>query len=894
MENEKKIEELKVASSRFLKEKEYWLNQMDGEVEITRFPIDRSATGTEIEMPEQETPIPNAGTYRFEFALETNKKLMKLSNNSDPRLFMVLMTGINVLLYKYTGSKDIVIGTTIDRQGGEGEYINTVLALRNRIDGTQTFKQQLMQARKTILQAMENRNYPMEVLLNDLNREPNSPLFDIAVILENLHEVKYLRQTPLAILFNFKKSGDTVECRLEYDTKKYGEKMIEKIATRSQILMESMLTEPDKPIAGHTLLTEQEQNRIQYEFNDTASPYPETKRLHQMVEERAQKCPDETALEFEGRRLTYRELEKKANQLAARLIEKETARTIVGLMVDTSLEMVIGMLGILKAGAAFLPIAPSTPEDRIKYMAADSNISILLTETVYKNNLEKNNQSSKIEILDLKDPELYIGDGTTIEIDIDSNDIAYVIYTSGSTGKPKGVMIRHKSIVNQIYGLQTHYTFEPGLKHILLAPYTFDPSVQQIFLPVTSGGKLYLVPDTIKKDGNKLMEYLSKNQVDIVNTVPSMMDALVKCAGKYKGIAFKSIILAGETFTKDLYDRIKENYSADTIINIYGPTEATINTTLYICQEEEKNTVIPIGPPLMNYHVYILDSDLTLVPENQDGEIYISGVGLAPGYLNNPELTAERFLKNPNNPDEIIYRTGDIGRWTEEGNIEFQGRVDQQVKIRGQRVELEEIENQLLSLTAVKDAVVIAKERDDKTKYLCAYFTADTEVDIDVLKDELADCLPDYMVPPYIVELAEIPLNRNGKVDRKKLEQIDYRQENHQEYVPPQNEIQQALADIWADELQLERVGVQDNFFNIGGDSIKSLTLINAINEKMKWNLETEDLYTYSTIEELAKNIGDTEATEEIEKNSSNNQYDEQYNETLAELENLKNKIMEG
>ncbi|MCK4825315.1 amino acid adenylation domain-containing protein, partial [bacterium] len=416
------------------------------------------------------------------------------------------------------------------------------------------------------------------------------------------------------------------------------------------------------------LINEKDRHKLLYEFNDTKAEYPKDKVLQELFEEQVRKTPNNLAVVFKDKALTYTELNEHSNQLA-RTLRKRGVRPdqIVGLMVnDNSIEMIIGMISILKAGGAFLPIDPEYPKERIEYMIEDSNLGILLTQTNVMDKIQ-----FKGEVINLENQALFSGECSNVDKINQSNDLVYVIYTSGSTGKPKGVQIQHTSIVNQISGLEELYTFDSSLHHILLAPITFDPSVQQIFLPLTSGGKLFLVSKSTKHNMMQLWDFIVSNQIDIVNTVPSLMNVLLDHGDGYDDLHLKYIILAGEVFSKNLYLRLKESLSAEKIINIYGPAEATINTTLYECKRKETNSTIPIGKPLMNYNIVILDEHQNLLPIGIPGEICISGVGLARGYLNNPELTAEKFVANPFTPGERMYRTGDLGRWTVDGNIEF-------------------------------------------------------------------------------------------------------------------------------------------------------------------------------------------------------------------------------
>ncbi len=590
-------------------------------------------------------------------------------------------------------------------------------------------------------------------------------------------------------------------------------------------------------------------------FPNTTSDYPTELTFHELFEEQVVNTPNNSAVVFNGTKLTYFELNKKSNQLARLLRSKGVGpEKIVGLLVsDNTIEMVIGMIGVLKAGGAFLPIDSSFPKDRIEFIINDSDAVLLLTQGE-----SKEINSLGIECINLENQSVYSGEYSDLEKINDPKNLVYVFYTSGSTGKPKGVQIEHTSIVNQIYGLEKRYSFNSSLRHILLAPFTFDPAVQQIFLPLTSGGTLFLVSKSTKHNLKELWEFILSNKIDIVNTVPSLMSVLLDQAGSRNGLHFRYIILAGETFSKNLYLRINEKLYVDKIINIYGPTEATINTTLYECNQKEINNSIPIGKPLMNYNVLILDDQQNLVPVGTGGEICISGVGLARGYLNNSELTKEKFVPNPFQPDQRIYKTGDLGRWLEDGNIEFLGRVDHQIKINGIRVELGEIESILNQHLKIKESVVISQKDSAGVTRLIAYIIPIENQNLinEDLRNFLKERLPDYMVPSTFVFLDEFPVTSHGKVDRNALpdpEQININFDSN--YIPPSNEIENQLTKIWEKVLGIEKIGVKDNYFDIGGTSLMAMILFSEIEKVFGKNLPLATIIDSPNIEKLSKII---------------------------------------
>jgi aspartate racemase len=605
------------------------------------------------------------------------------------------------------------------------------------------------------------------------------------------------------------------------------------------------------------VLSEKDRFQLLYEFNNTKAEYPKDKALQELFEEQAEKTPNNLAVIFGDRKLTYQELNERSNQLARRLRERGVRPDqVVGLMVDdNTIEMIIGMISILKAGGAFLPIDADFPSERVEYMLEDSNLSVLLTQAKLRDEIRFEG-----EVINLDHQSSFSGDSSGLEKINQSSHLAYVIYTSGSTGKPKGVQIEHTGIVNQIFGLEKIYTFESSLHHILLAPITFDPSVQQIFLPLTSGGKLFLVSKATKHNVNALWNFIASNQIDIINTVPSLMNVLLDHINSNNGLNFKYIILAGEVFSKKLYLGLKENLSAEKIINIYGPTEATINTTLYECKAEERNASIPIGKPLMNYNVMILDEHQNMVPIGADGEICISGVGLARGYLNNPELTAEKFVPNPYILGEKMYRTGDLGRWTVDGNIEFLGRIDHQVKVSGIRVELGEIETMLGQHSAIQESVVIDQKDHVGNTRLVAYVVPNQRqaLPIDELRRFLKEKLPEYMVPSAFVIMDEFPLTPHGKVDRRALQTPELvKQEREDAFVAPRDELETQVTKIWEKVFGIEHIGVRDNFFDLGGTSLLVMILFAEIEKLTGKNFPLAKILDAPTIEQMVTLLRD-------------------------------------
>lgn len=877
-------------SGKIKPQEDYWLGVFKDEIPVLNLPTD---------FPRPLEPDIDGASVEFEAGKELTAKLKASASAHRTTTYVVLLAAYNILLSRYTGQGDIVVGTpTAGRPHAElekivGMFVNT-LPMRNRPCPGKTVGDLLEEVSVNTAAAFENQDYPFEMLVEKLNverRMNRNPLFDTMFVLLNfprrspesekgpetsdgrLRFIPYPVQAKTAkfdLTLTAFEDGGNISFEIEYRTALFEDESIRRLGRHFINLLGAAAGDPGRRICEPDMLSHDEREYLLYTVNDTAAPFPEDKTLHGMFEDSALREGEAVALtarEAGGAVLTYRELNEKSGRLARVLLETGAGPGfIAGLMVEICPAMVIGMIAILKAGGAFLPVEPAFPGDRITFMLRDSNAAVVLTGGCAAGKVKV---PEAVRVIDLDDPGLYDGECPGPGKTSHAGDPAYAIYTSGSTGDPKGVLIRHDNIVNQIYGLQKRFAFEPRFNHILLAPFTFDPSVQQVFLPLVSGGDLHLVSTAVKEDPGKLSDYIVNNGMDIVNTVPSLMDLLLERLKDHKSEGretphFKYIILAGELFSTELFEKIRDTVSVDTLINIYGPTEATINTTLYECKPEE--TVISIGKPLMNYKVAILDEYLNLLPPGVAGEICISGRGTAPGYLNRPDLTQEKFIPSPFFPGERMYLTGDLGMWLPDGNIRIAGRIDHQVKIRGSRVEMGEIENQLLKHHKIQKAVVVAGEYKKGGKDLCAYYVTgaspdsaapgDDGVNVSELRQFLKTKLPDYMIPSYFMSLPDIPLSNNGKVDVKALPDIGKeRMKLVTPYVAPSDEMETVIAGIWKDVLGLEKVGIYDNFFDLGGNSLDIVKVNDRLKTLSGGDVPLMSMFKYPTVSSLAEHL---------------------------------------
>ncbi|NIM16726.1 MAG: amino acid adenylation domain-containing protein [Candidatus Aminicenantes bacterium] len=859
MHKRKFSQELLLAANQNTKTRDYWFNKLSGNIVRSGFPYDSIKRTHKEDLKKIVT---------FTLPKELFTQLINITRGSDYTMHVILTAILKVLLYRYTGIEDIIVGTPIYKQEVEAEFINTVLVLRDRVKKELTFKEFLLQVKQTIVEAVENQNYPIEILSDQLGMPilaNEFSLFDVVLLLENIHHKKYIGHihSHLNMIFSFRRTPHCLEGTVEYNPLLYEKSTIQRITRHFIQLQKQVIFTLNLQISRIEILLGEEKRQLLYEFNETETQYPRAKTLHELFEEQAEKTPDNIAVVGFSKKtdhrfslsLTYKELNEKSNQLARFLRSRGLkSETIVGLTAEICNETIIGMIGILKAEGIFLPIDPDYPRQRIEYMIADSNLEILLTTEPMEDRFQFNGK-----IVDLSDPSLFTIARNSEDAKVKkanrvnrSVDMAYVMYTSGSTGTPKGVMIEHRNIVNQIHGLKEMFFTGVRLNHILLAPFTFDPSVQHVFSPLTYGGKLYLASREIKMDAEKLLAFIVEKGIDIIDAVPSQMYLLEEFAGKYGKIKLKYIILAGEVFPYDLYLRLEQTFSVEKIINIYGPTEAAINSTYYECGKENNRSIIPIGKPLRNYKIRILDDQLNLLPIGVTGQIFIAGEGISRGYSNCPELTKEKFIENPFVPGERMYGTGDLARWLPDKNIEFVGRGDQQVKIRGMRVEIGEIENRLLKQEGIKEAVVIHREDREGHKYLCAYYISEKEIEGLELKRILSSYLPAHMVPSYFVRLDKIPLTANDKLDRKALPVPQL--ESASQYMAPRDEVEEALAGIWSQLLNLEKekIGIDADFFEIGGHSLKATILESRIHKTFNTKIPLRKIFETPTIRELA------------------------------------------
>jgi amino acid adenylation domain-containing protein len=859
-------DKIRIAAEQKTGEKKYWLEKLAGELKVTRLPYSNYDSNYDSKYYSNsngsEAPVKGKQSLTRRLGTDAAEKLEKLSNQSSARLFMILVTGLNLLLYKFTGSSDIIIGTTIDRQGSREEYLNTVIPLRNRMDGNRTFKEHLLDTRKTVTEAFEHRNYPITLLTEQLeidDIEEKNTLLDVMVLLENIHDESYIQGVRPQVLFLFKQTDTGINVTVKFG-EKYTLEDMEHVLMHLEQTYTAALNAVDTKLKEIDILPESEKKRLKEEFNRTETPYPAGKTIHELFEAQVAQTPNEIAVvgtklnNWKGSEepLTYKELNQKANRIARMLREKGVcAGTVVGIMLPHSLDLIAAMMGILKAGGAYMPIGLEMPSKRVQTILNDSAATQLLV-------CHRTNGVPKtvhpMETIDIESADLSTISSENPGSEANAGNLAYIIYTSGSTGTPKGVMVEHESVVNVVEWYAVKNELTNGSRVILLSDYTFDASVNQIFGTLLNGGTLYVVKRELIGDAEKLAQYMEQNRIQLVNFVPVILRELLGNRDKIPSL--RTVISGGERLTDDTKNILRQK--GYRVHNQYGPTETTIDALADQCDENP----ISLGKPIANMQCYILDRDQNLTPVGVAGELYVTGIGVARGYLNNPELTHQKFQVIPTVGNDRLYRTGDQTRWRSDGKMDFLGRIDQQVKVRGYRIELGEIENHIGNFDGIDENVVIVK--DDA---LCSYYTTSKKIEISDIRDYLTRQLPHYMIPTYFVPMQKLPLTSNGKLDRKALPDPKQMMGMHHNYVAPETPTQEDVARIWAEVLGIEesKIGIRDDFFELGGNSVNTLKIVFKVSETFNLNISVAEFFIKPTVEGLATVIDQKAMAQNLE-----------------------------
>jgi amino acid adenylation domain-containing protein/non-ribosomal peptide synthase protein (TIGR01720 family) len=840
---------------------EYWVDRLQGAPELLQLPTDR---------PRPSVQTYQGATHSLSLSAELTQQLQALSRQTGSTLFMTLMAAFATLLYRYSGESDVVIGSPIaNRNRSEiepmiGFFVNT-LVLRTRLEDNPRFEQLLTQVRENTLTAYEHQDLPFEQIVDALQTQrsmSHSPLFQVMFVLQNtpLGEIE-LPSVKLSELntdrtiakfdltLSMSESLMGLECEWEYNTDLFDKSTIERMASHFENLLSAIVANPQQTVSELPLLSESERQQLLFDWNDTQTDYPQDKCIHQLFEEQVAKTPDAIAVVFEQQELTYQQLNHRANQLAHYLQTLGVRpEVLVGICVERSLEMVVGLLGILKVGGAYVPLDPSYPTERLSYMVSDAGIEVLLTQQNLLSTLPSH--VDQVVCLDTDGGVIESHSPENLVSSVSADNLAYVIYTSGSTGQPKGVCVAHQGLLNLVVWHQITFGITPSDITAQLAGIAFDAAVWELWPYLSAGANISMLKTETILQPKALQDWLISQQITITFIPTPLLEIFLSLEWP-PSITLRSILTGGDQLHQ--YPLTSLPFS---VINNYGPTENTVVTTSgLIVAPELANSLPSIGRPIANTQVYILDPQLQPVPIGVAGELHIGGDGLARGYLNRPELTQAKFIPNPFSPDRSarLYKTGDLARYRPDGNIEFLGRIDHQVKIRGFRIELGEIEAVLSSHPQIQQTVAIATTDTAGNQRLVAYVVSEEEeLSTQQLREFLQQKLPAYMVPSAFIILDTLPLTPNGKVDRKALPTPDGEIERTQEYVAPRTEIEQILTTVWQELLLQERVSIHDNFFEIGGDSILSIQVVSRA-KTAGVQITPTQIFQHQTIATLAR-----------------------------------------
>lgn len=862
-------------SSKKLEEaKEYWLNRFKGEIPVLNMPTNYTRTA--------DISFEGKKVYSS-IGEEDVNKIERVCKELQITPYMLLLSAYYIMLYKYTSQNDIIVGSPVVSRDIKstynliGMFVNT-LPLRESIDGNITFKDFALSLKNDLLDAYKYQTYPLDELVNNLDLKRNSsknPLFDTLFTYQNnglksfnFEDFKFKYYVPDTGISKFDLSleishnNNNMQLSYEYSTKLFNKSFINNLSNHYLNIVKKVLENVDSKIADIDMLSEKEINKIENEFNNTKLEYPTDKTIYELFEEQAQKTPNNIAIAFEDQTITYKELNIKVNRLANQIkneklfnkITKEKTK-IIGIMLNRRPEIIVSMLAILKLGCAYLPIDPTYPDERIEYIINDSKINLILTEEqlMWKFNSKSNETGrlSKIKTILVDDKNNYTNK-EKVETLAKPDDLAYLIYTSGSTGNPKGVMITQKNVVNFIFAMQKKLPIKNDSSIVSITTMCFDIFVLESLMPVCLGMKVVLANNDEQNSPILLNELCKKNDVNVIQTTPSKFSFLISDESNLDFIKnMKLILLGGEAFPSALLNTITK-YSKSKIFNMYGPTETTVWSSVKELTHEKQ---ITIGKPIGNTKIYVLDNDLNEVPINVPGKIFIGGDGVTKGYLNREELTSEKFIEYNGN---IVYDTGDLGKLNSNKEIEYLGRTDFQVKFRGLRIELGEIEKAISSYKLINNSVVTLKNINGRN-VLCGYFISDGRISISLLRNRLIKKLPNYMVPTYLMQVKNFEYTPNGKIDRNKLLIPSI---SSKEIVLPETPLQRRLLVIWKNILSIEQISVNDNFFEIGGDSLSALKLQLEL-MKINININYADIFANNTIQTMCSFIENHSKTEE-------------------------------
>ncbi len=879
----------KLTAEELFSQKIYWLNKLSGELPETSLITDYV----------RPTDADNHKSIQFEFSCAISTAIIKLAKSSYFSIYLLLLSVLAILMQKYTSNNDVILGSPIyNPEISYEDLTNKQFPLRFNVRNQLTFKDFLLHVKDITIGAYSHQDFSFDELVRLLNipySQNPYPLFDILVILENIHNQSLTEDLGNDLTFSFRVNENLIQGKINYKGCLFREETIKAIIKHYVNILECVFTNVETIISDICLLKEDEQHQLLKGFNDNAKLYPINQTIDNLFEQQVAKTPEKIAV-VANTKLTYQELNKKANQLA-RFIQNLGVKKgdFIGILKQRDINFLIAIIAILKVGAVYVPIDSTYPESRIRYMVSNSELRLLLTDSgcPYTNLLKDWTQLKHLIFLDIKSDQQGLLQSADIKIynhldfdklpteNLELNhtgvDPAYMIYTSGSTGSPKGAIIRHGGAINHIYAQFDALELTEELTFLQSAPASSDISVWQFLAPILIGGKTIIVDTETVCSPRELFQVIQTKNITIVELVPvvltGLLDYVASLSPEQRLLPnLKWMMVTGESASVELVNRWLQVYPAIKVVNAYGPTEAADDITQFIIDKPlpENQRTIPIGKPLANLILYILDSQMQLVPIGVPGEICVSGFGVGLGYWKNERKTNLSFVPNPfactakplpGTNTDFIYKTGDLGRWLADGNIEFLGRIDNQVKIRGFRIELGEIEAKLSQHLQVQEAVVVVREDNPGDKRLVGYvvpteYQASSSKLVSQLRQFLQEKLPEYMIPSALVLIESLPLTPNGKVDRQALPAPDtFKSDLEAGFVASRTVTEAIVADIWAEILGLKQVGIHNNFFDLGGHSLLATQVISRLQEAFEVKLSLRSLFEEPTVAKLAEHI---------------------------------------
>jgi len=849
----------------------YWKKQLDN-ISTLNLPTD---------LPRQAVQMRSGARRYFALSEKLSSELKKLSRDQGVTLFMTLLAAYQTLLHRYSQQTDIAIGSPVAGRNRKefdqliGFFLN-MLVLRLDLLGNPTFTETMRRAREVCLGALSHQELPFEKLVEEIHPDREmgqNPLFQVTFAFQNTPRVSL--RLPITVeevevetgiarfdlhLFIEEVNG-YLKGYFDYDSNLFHAATIECMVGHFQTLLEGIIGNPEQLISELPLLTDAEKHQLLIEWNNTKTDYPKEDCIHQLLEAQVEFNPNAVAVVYGNDHLTYGDLNALANRVARRLRAARVGPDVlVGVCVERSPELVVGILAVLKAGGAYVPLDPSYPKERLAFMLRDADVAVLLTQKHLFTQLpESNSAMIYLDIDDLKDSSDGTANDANLESETNPDHLAYVIYTSGSTGEPKGVAVSHRAI-NRLVINTDYVQITPADVFAQVSNISFDAATFEIWGALLNGARLIMIPNENVLSPQIMSEAIESHGVTTLFLTTALFNLMVEQTPSALG-KLRYLLFGGEAGNPDKVRKLLSEMPPEHLLHVYGPTESTTFTSWYRVQKvEAEATTVPIGRPIANTEIYILDSHRNPVSIGVSGEIYIGGDGLAREYLNQPQLTAEKFITHSfdGEPAKRLYQTGDRARYLPDGNIEFLGRVDDQVKIRGYRIELGEIESVLRGYPEVRQCAVAAREDTPGDKRLIGYVVMrpDAQAKLDDMRGFLKQKLPLYMIPSVLLQLDELPLSPNGKVDRKALPAPDgSRPELEKAYMPPRTPIEQTLVEIWREILRLERVGIHDNFFELGGHSLLATKVISRVRDALKIDLPLRILFEMPTIQGLAQNM---------------------------------------